>query len=88
MDTISHPNGSRQHQIIGVASMLLFLSTAAVAFRLLIRRTTGLGLWWDDYTIVFALVRQCPNAFHCDMMADLSGITDPVMGVSNLQPRW
>lgn len=46
---------TRQPAIIGVAVMLLFLSTTAVALRLLFRRTTKTGLWWDDYIIVVAL---------------------------------
>ena len=49
-------NETRQPQIIGVATMLLFLSTLAVALRLLFRRMTGMGLWYDDYTIMVALV--------------------------------
>ncbi len=53
-------NASRQPQIIGVACMLLFLSTAAVVLRLLFRRRLGLGLWYDDYTIIVALV-FCPE---------------------------
>ena len=59
MDT--DPNASRQPQIIGVACMLLFVSTAAVILRLLFRRNLGLGLWYDDYTITVALVRYSHN---------------------------
>lgn len=50
-------NESRQPQIIGVATMLLFLSTLAVALRLLFRRMTGVGLWYDDYAVMVALIR-------------------------------
>lgn len=50
------PEASRQPAIIGVACMLLFLSTLAVILRLLFRRRTELGLWYDDYAIVVALV--------------------------------
>ena len=49
-------NATRQPQIIGVACMLLFLSTAAVVLRLLFRWKLSLGLWYDDYTIILALV--------------------------------
>lgn len=48
---------TRQPQIIGVDAMLLFLSTSAVALRLAFRRWTDLGFWYDDYTIIGALVR-------------------------------
>ncbi|KAL8739217.1 MAG: hypothetical protein Q9181_000108 [Wetmoreana brouardii] len=46
---------TRQPAIIGITVMLLFLSTAAVVLRLILRRWTGLGLWYDDYTVVIAL---------------------------------
>ena len=50
------PDATRQPAIIGVACMLLFLSTLSVVLRLLFRRTTELGLWYDDYTIIAALI--------------------------------
>ena len=52
----SDPNASRQPAIIAVAAMLLFLSTASVILRLMFRRISGLGLWYDDYAIVVALI--------------------------------
>ncbi|KAL9601619.1 MAG: hypothetical protein Q9179_002817 [Wetmoreana sp. 5 TL-2023] len=52
---------TRQPAIIGVTVMLLFLSTAAVVLRLMLRRWTGLGLWYDDYTVVIALQPYKPK---------------------------
>ena len=54
--TDDDPQATRQPAIIGVAVMLLFLSTTAVVLRLIFRRTSKIGLWWDDYTIIVALV--------------------------------
>ena len=41
------------HLIINCA--LAFLTVAVVALRLVARFTSGAGLWWDDYLIMFAL---------------------------------
>ncbi|KAK4038797.1 hypothetical protein C8A01DRAFT_17137 [Parachaetomium inaequale] len=41
------------HLIINCA--LAFLTVAVVALRLVSRFTSGAGLWWDDYLIMFAL---------------------------------
>lgn len=46
----------RQIQILSVTSMLIFLSTLAVALRLTSRRIMKSSLSMDDYMIAFALV--------------------------------
>ena len=47
---------SRQGTIIGVTAMLLCLSTLSVILRFIVRHTTRIGFWYDDYAIVVALV--------------------------------
>ena len=59
MDTSAIPgdiHASRAHLILGVSIALLVLSFVAVALRLLARRLSGAGLWWDDWLIIAALV--------------------------------
>jgi hypothetical protein len=41
------------HLIINCA--LAFLTVSVVVLRLVSRFTSGAGLWWDDYLIMFAL---------------------------------
>ena len=48
---------SRQVQIVSVTSMLIFLSTLAVALRFFSRRISTRCICMDDYVILFALVR-------------------------------
>lgn len=57
------PNGTgslnrRQVQVVSVISMLIFLSTLAVALRFISRRMMKRHIYLDDYVIVFALVRE------------------------------
>lgn len=47
---------SHQVQIYVASAILLSLATVGVALRLLARRISSAKLWWDDYTIVIALV--------------------------------
>ena len=59
MDTTAIPgdiHASKAHLILGVSIALLILSFIAVALRLLARRLSGAGLWWDDWLIIAALV--------------------------------
>ncbi len=49
---------NRQIQIVAVSSMLIFLSTLAVALRFIARRISTRYICMDDYVIVFALVRE------------------------------
>lgn len=46
----------RGSQVVGVSIAMIILSTHAVAFRLWSRKTSKAGLWWDDWTILIALV--------------------------------
>lgn len=55
----------RQVQIVSVISMLVFLSTLAVALRLISRRISTRCIRTDDYVIVFALVRESIFAPGC-----------------------
>jgi len=62
--------------ILAVVVVLAILSTVCVIGRLISRRMKGNNLWWDDYTILGALVRtphasslvsffaHCPSGFH------------------------
>lgn len=49
---------SRQVQIVSVTSMLVFLSTLAVALRFISRRISTRYMCMDDYVILFALVKE------------------------------
>ena len=55
----------RQLQIVSVISMLIFLSTLAVALRFISRRMMTGHFYLDDYVIVFALVREKSFAQSC-----------------------
>ena len=46
----------RGPQVIGVSVAMIILSTLAVAFRFWSRKISTAGLWWDDWTILLALV--------------------------------
>ena len=47
---------SHQVQIYVVTALLLVIATVAVALRLAARRVSSAQFWWDDYTIIVALV--------------------------------
>ena len=47
---------SRTAELYGVTSALLVIATAAVILRLLSRRVSSASFWWDDWTILAALV--------------------------------
>ena len=47
----------RQIQIVSITSILIFLSTLAVALRFISRRISTRCICMDDYVIVFALVK-------------------------------
>lgn len=46
----------RGPQVIAVSVAMITLSTFAVAFRCWSRKVSKAGLWWDDWTILLALV--------------------------------
>ena len=43
-------------EIFGITGALLFLSSLAVALRIISRRLSSASFWWDDGTIIAALV--------------------------------
>ena len=47
---------SRQVRIYIVTAVLLVIATVGVALRLSARKISSARFWWDDYTIVVALV--------------------------------
>lgn len=47
---------TQQPKIIAVSAVMLFLSTASVALRLVARSKSGVGFWWDDWCAIFATV--------------------------------
>ena len=53
----------RQVQIVCVTSMLVFLSTLAVALRFISRRISTRYMCMDDHVILFALVRETSFSF-------------------------
>lgn len=48
---------SRAPTVLAILSTLTVLSIVAVSARLVARRLSKVALWWDDYTIIVALVR-------------------------------
>ena len=50
-------NDTQSPRIIGTCITLIVITTAAVALRFLARHLSRAGLWWDDWTILGALVR-------------------------------
>lgn len=62
----------RQVQILSVTSMLVVLSTLAVALRLISRRISTRHISTDDYVILFALVRSMNSALHCGSLSPVS----------------
>ena len=52
---------SSQVQIYTVTAILLAIATVGVALRLLARRISSARFWWDDYTIIVALVISTPS---------------------------
>jgi len=57
--TAAVPNlkDSRAPMVLAILSTLTVLSIVAVIARLVARRMSKVALWWDDYTIIVALVR-------------------------------
>lgn len=49
---------SRQSEIYGGTISLIVLATCAVVLRLIARQKTAAKLWWDDFSIVAALVSE------------------------------
>ena len=45
-------------QVVGVTTFLLVLAFLAILLRFCARRLKKVGLGWDDYTIVAAMVRS------------------------------
>ena len=53
-----NPDDYSAQSIIPTAAVMLALSGGAVALRFYSRRMTGVSLWWDDWIILLALVRE------------------------------
>ena len=49
-------NASQVPRIIAASAILITLSTIAVILRFIARYLSRAGLWWDDWTILLALV--------------------------------
>ena len=61
---IMSPDGSNLSdtqvpRIIATSAVLITLSTIAVLLRFVARYLSKAGLWWDDWTILMALVCYC-----------------------------
>ena len=50
-------DASQQPRIIAASVVLIAISTVAVALRFLSRMVSKAGLWWDDWTMLAAMVR-------------------------------
>ena len=50
--------GQSPSQVVGVTTFLGLLALLAIALRFCARRLKKVGLGWDDYTIVAAMVRS------------------------------
>ena len=49
-------NANAAPRIIAVAVVCILITIVAVAMRIWARRVSMAGLWWDDYTIILAMV--------------------------------
>lgn len=47
---------SNAANLVGFSVTFLFLNTLFVSLRLLSRRISAAGLWWDDASIIISLV--------------------------------
>ena len=60
LQTYSYPglnvNDSQSSRIIGTCVTLIVISTIVVALRFVARHLSRAGLWWDDWTILAALI--------------------------------
>lgn len=54
---VYHEN--RYPEIYAGTIILLVVATAVVILRLYARRLSVVSLWWDDWTLVVALVSNC-----------------------------
>lgn len=63
----AHLNETRGPVVIGVTAMLITLDTVFVALRIWARRIRKLGLWWDDWLIIMALILAWGGAIECWM---------------------
>ena len=60
---LTHLQDSRGWEVITLNVVMVTLSTIAVVLRLVARRVVSVPLSWDDFLIIFALVRltsDCP----------------------------
>ena len=62
---------SRTPEIYGGTISLIVLATFLVVARIIGRRISAAKLWWDDFVIVFALVRQIPKEVPKSSATDL-----------------
>lgn len=56
----SYPQESRQHEVKVAAIVCLVLTLFIVGLRSIARFTVTSRLWWDDWTILTATVRNPP----------------------------
>ena len=54
-------NEDRKVEVIVVTTLVTVLALSAVILRMLSRKLGGVKLWWDDYLIFFAMVRDMGN---------------------------
>ena len=54
--TVPYTGEARQPNILAPCIIFAIVSPLAVAARFYSRRIAGAGLWWDDWTVLIALV--------------------------------
>lgn len=50
------PDESRVWRVLVGSIVSVVLASIAVTLRMIARKMSGVGYWWDDYTILAALV--------------------------------
>ena len=61
---------SRTREIYGATITLTIIATAAVILRFISRKISTASFWWDDWTILIALVTLSERNRSNDMYAD------------------
>lgn len=62
MTYYSYTGDGRQPAVLGVSILFFILTPVIVAVRFYSRVSSGVGLWWDDWTALFSLVWELEYA--------------------------
>lgn len=68
---------TRVHEILGAVTTLIFLATVAVVLRFIARGIQAAPYGWDDWLILFALVRPAPRTIPPSRADGSRSVTTP-----------